>query len=100
MDISKPSSEALIAPVAIWALADASNAKVILSGKVNVYSLGGVWAQIRTNQNDWLAQGSPKTKNLIFDASKVDSLDGAGIAFLIDLQETQEKAGGTFFLQG
>ena len=100
MDISKPSSEALIAPVAIWALADASNAKVILSGKVNVYSLGGVWAQIRTNQNDWLAQGSPKTKNLIFDASKVDSLDGAGIAFLIDLQETQEKAGGTFSLQG
>lgn len=100
MDISKPSSEALIAPVAIWALADASNAKVILSGKVNVYSLGGVWAQIRTNQNDWLVQGSPKTKNLIFDASKVDSLDGAGIAFLIDLQETQEKAGGTFSLQG
>jgi len=100
MDISKSSSEASIAPVAIWALADASNAKVILSGKVNVYSLGGVWAQIRTNQNDWLAQGSPKNKNLIFDASKVDSLDGAGIAFLIDLQETQEKAGGTFSLQG
>lgn len=100
MDISKSSSEASIPPVAIWALADASNAKVILSGKVNVYSLGGVWAQIRTNQNDWLVQGTPQNKNLIFDASKVDSLDGAGIAFLIDLQETQEKAGGTFSLQG
>ncbi len=100
MDSSKSTPLASLAPVANWTSSDAASAKVVLGGKVDVYSLGGVWAQIRGSQNDWLSQGAANTKTLIFDASKIDSLDGAGIAFLIDLQEAQQKAGGTFTLVG
>jgi len=106
MDLPKsaPSTPlASLAPVAIWTTSDAASAKVVLDGKVDVYSLGGVWAQIRDSQNSWLAQGTANTKitkTLTFDASRIDSLDGAGIAFLIDLQEAQQKAGGTFSIEG
>jgi len=100
MDSPKSTPLALVAPVATWSSSDAANAKVVLSGKVDVYSLGLLWAQIRNIQNDWLAQGAASSKTLTFDASTVGSLDGAGIAFLIDLQEAQQKAGGTFTLVG
>jgi len=102
MDIPKSTPLASAAPVATWTSSDAASAKVVLDGKVDVYTLGGVWAQIRSNQNEWLTQGATNNsaKTLTFDASKVDSLDGAGIAFLIDLQEAQQKAGGTFTLVG
>ena len=100
MDSQKSTPPAFVPPVATWTLSDAANAKVALSGKVDVYSLGLIWAQIRSAQNVWLAQGAANSKTLTFDASKVDSLDGAGIAFLIDLQEAQQKAGGTFTLVG
>jgi phospholipid/cholesterol/gamma-HCH transport system permease protein len=100
MDSPKSTPLASVAPVAAWSSSDAANAKVVLSGKVDVYSLGLLWAQIRNTQNDWLAQGAANSKTLTFDASNVGSLDGAGIAFLIDLQEVQQKAGGTFTLVG
>jgi phospholipid/cholesterol/gamma-HCH transport system permease protein len=100
MDSPKSTPLASVAPVAAWSSSDAANAKVVLSGKVDVYSLGLLWAQIRSTQNDWLAQGAANSKTLTFDASTVDSLDGSGIAFLIDLQEAQQKAGGTFTLVG
>ena len=86
-------------PVAIWTLTDASNAKILLTGKVNVYSLGGVWTQIRDAQDVWLKSGQ-KNQSLVFDASQVSSLDGAGIAFLIGIQEAQQTAGGKFELVG
>jgi phospholipid/cholesterol/gamma-HCH transport system permease protein len=87
-------------PVAVWAQSDAMSARVSLSGVVNVYSLGGVWTQIRESQDAWLAQGDVKAKTVIFDASKVSSLDGAGIAFLIAVEEAQTIAGGKFQLEG
>ena len=88
------------APVAIWTPSDAMSARVSLSGVVNVYSLGGVWTQIRESQDAWLAQGNVKAKTVIFDATKVSSLDGAGIAFLIAVEEAQTVAGGKFELEG
>ena len=88
------------APVAIWTQSDAMSARVSLSGVVNVYSLGGVWTQIRESQDAWLAQGNVKAKTVIFDATKVSSLDGAGIAFLIAVEEAQTVAGGKFQLEG
>lgn len=103
MDLSKSTPPAFLTPAATWITSDATSAKVVLDGKVDVYSLGEVWAQIRDSQNSWLAQNADNTKTtktLTFDASKVDSLDGAGIAFLIDLQEAQQKAGGTFAVVG
>lgn len=91
------------APVAVWSLIDASNAKVSLNGKVNIYTLGGIWTQIRNAQDAWLAQ-IPQSKiqsaSLTFDASQVSSLDGAGIAFLIGVEEAQQKVGAKFSLIG
>ncbi|QWE07851.1 ABC transporter permease [Polynucleobacter ibericus] len=87
-------------PVAIWTQADANNAKVSLSGTVNVYSLGGVWTQIRASQDVWFKQGDNKTKTITVDAGNVSSLDGAGIAFLISLEEAQTITGGKFSLIG
>ena len=90
-------------PVAVWSQIDSSRAKIALSGIVNVYSLGGVWTQMCSAQNAWLAQISPaniKTATLTFDASQVTSLDGAGIAFLIGIEEVQQKAGAQFDLVG
>lgn len=97
------STQASNPPVAVWSQVDANNAKVLLSGVVNVYSLGGVWTQIRDTQDAWLAKLSPddaKSSSLSFDASKVDSLDGAGIAFLIGVKQAQQKVGGKFEIVG
>ncbi|MEY3418718.1 MAG: hypothetical protein RJA46_489 [Pseudomonadota bacterium] len=89
-----------MAPVADWSQADASHAQVSLSGAVNVYSLAGVWTDIREKQRLWLGQGNAQSHLLVFDASKVSSLDGSAFAFLIDVQEAQQKAGGQFAIQG
>ena len=89
-----------MAPVAVWSQADASHAQVSLSGAVNVYSLAGVWTDIREKQRLWLGQDNAQSHSLVFDASKVSSLDGSAFAFLIDVQEAQQKAGGQFAIQG
>jgi len=100
MSISDTISIDSKAPVAIWAEVDANSANVSLSGIVNVYSLGGVWTQIRQSQDAWFKQGDNKAKTITVDASKIASLDGAGIAFLISLEEAQTIAGGKFSLTG
>ena len=87
-------------PVAVWSQTDTNNAKVLLNGNVNVYTLGGVWTQIRDIQDAWLKQGDSKTKSLTFDASKVTFLDGAGIAFLIGVEEAQTTSGAKFDVLG
>jgi len=93
-------SAASVTPVAVWSQIDANNAKVLLNGNVNVYTLGGVWTQIRDAQDIWLKQGDSKSKSLIFDASKVTFLDGAGIAFLIGVEQAQTSCGAKFDVLG
>jgi phospholipid/cholesterol/gamma-HCH transport system permease protein len=100
MVISQSTPTDQIKPVAVWSKIDDVNAKVLMSGNIDVYSLGRVWAQIRETQNTWLGQDAQKKKTLTLDASQVTSLGGAGIAFLIDLEEAQQKSGGTFSLVG
>ena len=100
MGISDANSTISQAPVAIWSQTDAMHAQVTLSGAVNVHSLGGVWTDIRQKQSLWLGQGSAQGHSLVFDASKVSSLDGSAFAFLIDIEEAQQKAGGQFDIQG
>lgn len=100
MSISGPNSLNSLTPVAVWSQVDATHAQVSLSGAVNVYSLAGVWSEVRNKQNQWLGQGNTQTHSLIFDASQVRSLDGSAFAFLIDVQEAQNKAGGQFDIQG
>lgn len=100
MSISDTISAVSEAPVAVWSQVDANSAKVSLSGIVNVYSLGGVWTQIRDSQDAWLKQGDSKTKTLSVDSASVSSLDGAGIAFLIAIEEAQTNAGSKYELSG
>lgn len=88
------------APVAVWSQIDANTAKVSLSGTINAYSLGGIWTQVRDSQDVWLKQGDSKAKTLSVDSASVASLDGAGIAFLIALEEAQTIAGAKFELSG
>jgi len=99
MSISDANSSNLPGPVGVWLQTDATHAQVALSGVVNVYSLAGVWTDIRVKQNSWLGQ-SAQGSSLVIDASKVTSLDGSAFAFLIDVQEAQQKAGGQFDIQG
>ena len=100
MSIANATTPTLIAPVAIWSQADQMHAQVTLSGAVNVYSLGKVWTDVRQKQAIWLGQGSGKNHKLTFNAANVSSLDSSALAFLIDLQEAQQKAGGIFEIQG
>lgn len=100
MSISDANSSNLLTPVAVWSQVDTTHAQVSLSGAVNVYSLAGVWSDVRKKQNQWLDQRNAKAQLLIFDASKVRSLDGSAFAFLIDVKEAQNKAGGQFDIQG
>ena len=102
-DTISPASTDTNTPVAVWSQPDASRAKITLTGDVNIYSLGGVWTQVQDAQNAWLAKiaaNDLKNATLTFDAAQVTSMDGAAIAFLISTQETQEKAGAQFDLQG
>ena len=102
-DTISPISQSSNQPIAVWSQTDANNAKIVLSGVVNVYTLGGVWTQMRGAQAAWLAK-IPQTDlskaKLVFDASAVTSLDGAGIAFLIGVEEAQQSVGAQFQLQG
>lgn len=100
MSISATMSTVSDTQIAIWSAENANSAKLSLKGVIDVYSLGVVWTQIRDSQDEWLKQGNSKTKSLSIDASQVESMDGAGIAFLIALQEAQTSAGGTFELLG
>ena len=102
-DTNSPASAVSSPPVAAWTQLDASHAKITLSGNVNTYSLGGIWTQMQDAQTAWLAKiaaDNLKSATLTFEASQVTYMDGAAIAFLIDTQEIQEKAGAQFDLQG
>ena len=87
-------------PVAVWTQTDANSAQVALTGILNVYSLAGIWTDIQQKQTNWLGQDNVANQSLVLDASKVVSLDGSAFAFLIDIQERQQKAGAKFTLQG
>jgi phospholipid/cholesterol/gamma-HCH transport system permease protein len=100
MSISDAISSDSQAPVAVWSQADTLHAQVTLSGAVNVYSLAGVWTEVREKQTLWLRQGDAQSRSLVIDASKVSSLDGSAFAFLIDIEEAQQKAGGRFEIEG
>lgn len=78
--------------------AEGHHASLTLSGHFNAHTLGnGLWTRTRMAQTDWLGDlGSGKI--LTIDLAQVTYLDGAGIAFLIDLQHAQEASGGQLAL--
>ena len=78
---------------AIWQ-ADGTEARLMLSGHFNAHTLGnGLWTRSRTAQTAWLS-GNGQGKSLTIDLAQVTYLDGAGIAFVIDMQHAQQAAGG------
>lgn len=77
---------------AVWE-ASGATASLKLSGHFNAHTLGNLWSRTRQSQSSWLG-GTPDPKTLNIDLAQVDYLDGAGIAFLIDLQHAQTAAGG------
>ena len=86
---------------AVWQ-ADGAQARLTLSGHFNAHTLGnGLWSSARNDQSIWLGgdANAAKGKQLTIDLAQVSYLDGAGIAFLIDLQNAQQVAGGRVTLQ-
>ena len=82
--------------------ADGAQAHLALTGHFNAHTLGnGLWTRTRTAQTAWLGDdaASGQGKTLTIDFAQVNYLDGAGIAFVIDLQHAQQAAGGTVTLQ-
>lgn len=89
---------ATISSVASWTVTG-KNACVILSGRISADTLGHLWQDIRQAQSQWLTQ-TTGPKILQIDGSKIDYLDGAGIAFIIDLEHAQQMAGALTELKG
>lgn len=82
---------------AIWQ-ASATEGHLALTGHFNAHTLGnGLWSRTSAAQASWLGTAGTG-KSLTIDLAQVSYLDGAGIAFLIDLQHAQEAAGGKLAL--
>lgn len=77
----------------------AGKALVTFEGRISADTLGHAWQTIREQQSLWLAK-NPSSKTLHIDGSKINYIDGAGLAFVIDLQHAQQLAGGQTELLG
>ncbi len=84
--------------VANWQVSGLT-ASVTLSGRISADTLGQTWQEIRDRQIAWLGQGQ-ESKTLQINGATIDYIDGAGLAFLIDLQHAQVLHGGAIELQG
>jgi phospholipid/cholesterol/gamma-HCH transport system permease protein len=99
MDNSQPATSNPTKPVAVWSTIDGANAKVLLSGNVDVYSLGEVWGQISEAQNTWLGQNAQQSKTLTFDASQVDEIQVYIAPIIIGGQDAITPVGGIGILE-
>lgn len=72
---------------------DGSGAQLTLAGHLNAHTLGTLWHRIRQQQTEWQDSGN-SGGTLSIDLGQISYLDGAGIAFLIDIQHSQAAAGG------
>lgn len=86
-------------PVASWAALGPRDACITLSGKISADSLGTIWQEIRHQQNQWLGH-DPSTKTLVLEGSHIDYLDGAGLAFMIDVCHAQQAVGASVQFTG
>lgn len=98
MSASKPDFALTATADAAWQ-AEGLQAALTLTGHFDAHSLSGLWTRTSHAQSGWL-NGQGAGKSLAIDLSQVEYLDGAGIAFLIDIQHRQLTAGGSVTLQG
>lgn len=68
--------------------------KLILAGQLDASTTGTVWRRAATSVTQ------AKAKDVLVDASGIDYCDGAGVALLVHLRNLQNKAGGTFQIDG
>ena len=75
-------------------------ARLTLAGHLDAHTLGDIWHRVRAQQADWLSAPADLANSqagapymLSVDLAQVAYLDGAGMAFLIDLQHAQETVG-------
>ena len=68
-------------PAATLAVSDAADGSRVLqlAGRLDAYSIAGVWAQARS------VVGATRDRRVVIDASRVDYCDGGGVAMLVDL---------------
>jgi phospholipid/cholesterol/gamma-HCH transport system permease protein len=88
---------ALIAsgPAATLAVNDVANARELrLGGRLDAYSIAGVWAQARAA----LVQAADR--KVVIDASRVDYCDGGGVAMLVDLLRQERSANAPVTVRG
>ncbi len=84
------------APAATLTVSDAAagGRELRLAGRLDAYSIAGVWPQARA------ALASSPDRPIVIDASRVDYCDGGGIAMLIDLLRQDRAAGAPVSLTG
>jgi len=77
------------------ALVDAADARVLaLSGRLDAYSIAGVWRQARA------AVTAAPDRRIVIDAAAVDYCDGGGVAMLVDLLRQPRASGAEIALRG
>lgn len=82
------------APAAL-AVADAADGSRVLalSGRLDAYSIAGVWRDARA------AAAAASDRRVVIDATAVDYCDGGGVAMLVDLLR-QPRAGAAVTIRG
>ena len=89
-----PAAEASINSLDARRSSDGGTLTLIMTGRWDSDTTGKWWQR----GQQMLSQGKPR--RLVIDASGVSYCDGAGVAFLIDLQQLQIRTGGDATIQG
>jgi phospholipid/cholesterol/gamma-HCH transport system permease protein len=89
-----PVAEAPINSLDARRSSDGGTLTLIMTGRWDSDTTGKWWQR----GQQMLTQGKPR--RLVIDASGVSYCDGAGVAFLIDLQQLQIRTGGDAAIQG
>ena len=89
-----PAAEASINSLDARRSRDGGTLTLIMTGRWDSDTTGKWWQR----GQQMLSQGKPR--RLVIDASGVSYCDGAGVAFLIDLQQLQIRTGGDATIQG
>lgn len=89
-----PAAEASLNSLDARRSSDGNTLTFIMTGRWDSDTTGEWWQR----GQQILTQGKPR--RLVIDASGVSYCDGAGVAFLIDLQQLQIRAGGDAAIQG
>jgi phospholipid/cholesterol/gamma-HCH transport system permease protein len=83
-----------------WDVHSPQKAKLILRGSIDILSVSSIWQDIGVRQAAWLKNKTSSAQELIVDANEINYLDGAGVAFLIDLKHQQDIHQGALILEG